>query len=91
MKACNPIYGHHVISDAAASCISSSDTDGCETWTTIAMTRWSNAVLGLKRLPDVSTVSRSLSGADEQSVGKVRASRATVVMERLVADEIRER
>ena len=43
-------------------------------------------VLGLKRLPDVSTVSRSLSGADEQSVGKVRVASSTVVMGRLVAE-----
>ena len=30
-------------------------------------------VLGLKRLPDVSTISRSLGSADEQCVSKVRA------------------
>ena len=40
-------------------------------------------VLGLKRLPDVSTVSRSLSSADERSVGNVRAESTTVVLERL--------
>ena len=43
-------------------------------------------VLGLKRLPDVSTVSRSLASADAQSVGKVRVESSTVVMERLVAE-----
>ena len=43
-------------------------------------------VLGLKRLPDVSTLSRSLSSADEHSVGKVRAESTTVVIERLVAE-----
>ena len=43
-------------------------------------------MLGLKRLPDVSTVSRSLSGADERSVGYVRAESTTVVLERLVAE-----
>ena len=44
-------------------------------------------VLGLKRLPDVSTLSRSLSSADEHSVGKVRAESTTVVIERLVAEQ----
>ena len=44
-------------------------------------------VLGLKRLPDVSTLSRSLSNADEHSVGKVRAESTTVVIERLVAEQ----
>ena len=43
-------------------------------------------VLGLKRLPDVSTVSRSLSSADERSVGNVRAESTTVVRERLVVE-----
>ena len=43
-------------------------------------------VLGLKRLPDVSTVSRSLSSADERSVGNVRTASTTVVIERLVAE-----
>lgn len=43
-------------------------------------------MLGLKRLPDVSTVSRSLSGADERSVGYVRAESTTVVLDRLVAE-----
>ncbi len=43
-------------------------------------------VLGVKRLPDVSTVSRSLSSADASSVGKVRAESRTVVIERMVAE-----
>ena len=43
-------------------------------------------VLGLKRLPDVSTLSRLLSSADEHSVSKVRAESTTVVIERLVAE-----
>lgn len=43
-------------------------------------------VLGVKRLPDVSTVSRSLRSADARSVGKVRAESRSVVVERLVAE-----
>ena len=43
-------------------------------------------VLGLKRLPDVSTVSRSLASADEQSVAKVRSESRHLVMERLVVE-----
>ena len=45
-------------------------------------------VLGLKRLPDVSTFSRSLSSADERSVGNVRAESTTVVLERLVVERL---
>ena len=41
-------------------------------------------VLGLKRLPDASTVSRSLASADEQNVAKVRSESRHLVMERLV-------
>ena len=43
-------------------------------------------VLGLKRLPDVSTLSRSLASADEQSVAKVRSESRHLVMERLVVE-----
>ncbi len=43
-------------------------------------------VLGLKRLPDVSTISRSLASADEQSVEKVRTESTNLVIERLVAE-----
>jgi len=40
-------------------------------------------VLGLKRLPDVSTISRSLGSADEVSVEKVRDESRNLVIERL--------
>ena len=40
-------------------------------------------LLGLKHLPDVSTISRSLRSADEVSVEKVRAESRNLVMERL--------
>jgi hypothetical protein len=43
-------------------------------------------VLGLKRLPDVSTLSRSLSSADEISVEKVRGESRNLVIERLLAE-----
>ena len=43
-------------------------------------------ILGLKRLPDVSTVSRSLAGADEKSVAKVRRESSRLVMERLTQE-----
>jgi len=43
-------------------------------------------VLGLKRLPDVSTISRSLGSADEESVGKVRSESRNLVIERLSAE-----
>ncbi len=43
-------------------------------------------VLGLKHLPDVSTISRSLASADEVSVEKVRAESRDLVIERLLAE-----
>ena len=43
-------------------------------------------VLGLKRLPDVSTVSRSLGSADGRSVGNVRAESTTMVLEGLAGE-----
>ncbi len=43
-------------------------------------------VLGLKRLPDVSTLSRSLASADELSVEKVRSESKNLVIERLSAE-----
>ncbi len=43
-------------------------------------------VLGLKRLPDVSTLSRSLRSADEVSVEKVRSESTNLVIERLLAE-----
>jgi hypothetical protein len=43
-------------------------------------------VLGLKRLPDVSTISRSLGSADALSVEKVRGESKNLVLERLLAE-----
>jgi hypothetical protein len=43
-------------------------------------------LLGLKRLPDVSTISRSLGSADEASVEKVRDESRSLVIERLSAE-----
>ena len=43
-------------------------------------------LLGLKRLPDVSTISRSLRSADEVSVEKVRSESRNLVIERLSAE-----
>lgn len=43
-------------------------------------------VLGLKRLPNVSTISRSLASADEASVEKVRRESRALVIERVLAE-----
>ena len=43
-------------------------------------------LLGLKHLPDVSTISRSLRSADEVSVEKVRSESRNLVIERLSAE-----
>ena len=45
-------------------------------------------ILGLKRLPDVSTISRSLGSADEPSVGKVRSESRHLIMERLEVERL---
>lgn len=44
-------------------------------------------VLGLKRLPAVSTISRALGSADEVSVEKVRGESRNLVIERVLAEE----
>ena len=43
-------------------------------------------LLGLKRLPDVSTISRSLGSADEVSVEKVRGESRKLVIERMATE-----
>lgn len=43
-------------------------------------------ILGLQRLPDVSTISRSLGDADKNSVEKVRNESKNLVIERIVAE-----
>jgi len=45
-------------------------------------------VLGLKRLPDVSTISRSLASADEVSVEKIRNESSNLVIERLLSERL---
>ena len=45
-------------------------------------------ILGLKGLPDVSTVRRSLAAADEKNVAKVRNESRRLVMERLEREEL---
>lgn len=40
-------------------------------------------LLGLKRLPDVATISRALAGADEASVAKLREENRQMVLSRL--------
>ena len=84
MKA-NPIYGHHVMVMLLVVhlIIGHRRLRDVDYYRDDEMVK---RVLGLKRLPDVSTVSRSLASADEQSVGKVRVESSTVVMERLVAE-----
>lgn len=44
-----------------------------------------NRVVGLKRMPDVATISRSLSSADTQSVDKLQGLLRQMVLERLVS------
>ena len=81
----SPIYGHHVIMMLLVVHL-------------IIGHRWLRDVdyyrddemvrrlLGLKRLPDVSTISRSLGSADKVSVEKVRRESRDLVIERLSAE-----
>jgi hypothetical protein len=45
-------------------------------------------LLGLKQIPDVSTISRSLRSADETSVDKLRSESRNLVLDRLSAEEL---
>ena len=81
----NPIYGHHVVLLLLVVHL----IIGHRQLQDLAYYRDDELVrrlLGLKRLPDVSTVSRSLKSADACSVDNVRAESRTVVIERLVAE-----
>ena len=81
----NPIYGHHVVLLLLVVHL----IIGHRQLQDLAYYRDDELVrrlLGLKRLPDVSTVSRSLKSADVRSVDNVRAESRTVVIERLVAE-----
>ena len=81
----NPIYGHHVVMMLLVVhlIIGHRRLRDVDYYRDDAMVK---RVLGLKRLPDVSTLSRSLASADEQSVGKVRIESRHLVMERLALE-----
>ena len=81
----NPIYGHHVVLLLLVVHL----IIGHRRLQDLAYYRDDELVkglLGLKRLPGVSTMSRSLKSADVRSVDNVRAESRTVVIERLVAE-----
>ena len=81
----NPIYGYHMIMMLLVVhlIIGHRRLRDVEYYRDDEMVEW---VLGLKRLPDVPAVSRSLASADEQSVGKVRSESRRLAMERLVVE-----
>ena len=81
----NPIYGHHVVMMLLVVhlIIGHRRLRDVDYYRDDAMVK---RMLGLKRLPDVSTLSRSLASADERCVDKVRNESRTVVLERLVAE-----
>ena len=84
----NPIYGHHMIMMLLVVhlIIGHRRLRDVDYYRDDEMVK---RVLGLKRLPDVSTVSRSLANADEQSVAKVRSESRRLVTERLVHEKSR--
>ena len=81
----NPIYGHHVVMMLLVVhlIIGHRRLRDVDYYRDDAMVK---RVLGLKRLPHVSTVSRSLASADAQSVGKVQIESRHLVMERLTVE-----
>ena len=81
----NPIYGHHVVMMLLIVhlIIGHRQLRDMDSYRDDGMVK---RILGLKRLPDVSTVSRSLAGADVESVAKVRSESRRLVMERLVRE-----
>ena len=81
----NPIYAHHVVMMLLVVhlIIGHRRLRDVDYYRDDAMVK---RVLGLKRLPDASTLSRSLASADERSVGKVRVESRHLVMERLMVE-----
>ena len=81
----NPIYGRHVVMMLLVVhlIIGHRRLRDMEFYRDDEMIR---RILGLKQLPDVSTVSRFLAGADEKSVAKVRRESTRLVMERLTQE-----
>ena len=81
----NPIYGRHVVMMLLVVhlIIGHRRLRDMDTYRDDGMVK---RILGLKRLPDVSTVSRSLATADEGSVAKVRNESRRLVMERLARE-----
>ena len=82
----NPIYGHHMIMMLLVVhlIIGHRRLRDVDYYRDDEMVK---RVLGLKRLPDVSTLSRSLANADEPSVAKVRSESRRLVTERLVHEK----
>ena len=84
----NPIYGHHLILMLLIAHLLMGhrrlrDVDHYRDDERV------KRLLGLKRLPDASTLSRSLASADEASVGKVRVESSRLVLERLEREKFR--
>ena len=81
----NPIYGHHMIMMLLVVhlIIGHRRLRDVDSYRDDEMVK---RTLGLKRLPDVSTVSRSLASADGQSVVKVQSESRHLVMERLAVE-----
>jgi hypothetical protein len=83
----SPIYGHHVIMMLLVVhlVLGHRRLRDLEYYRDDEMVK---RVLGLKRLPDVATVSRALASADERSVQKVREASTSMVLERLGEEKL---
>lgn len=81
----SPIYGHHVIMMLLVVhvLLGHRRLRDIEYYRDDEMVK---RVLGLKRLPDVATLSRALASADERSVDKVAALSTSMVVQRLSAE-----
>ena len=80
----NPIYGHHVIVLLLVVhlILGYRELRDLRYYQDDEMVK---RLLGLKRLPDVATVSRGLANADERSVQNVRGENRAVIIERLAS------
>lgn len=83
----SPIYGHHVIMMLLVVhvLLGHRRLRDIEYYRDDEMVK---RVLGLKRVPDVATVSRALASADERSVQKLGEVSTSMVLERLSAEQV---
>jgi hypothetical protein len=84
----SPIYGHHVLMMLLVVHLLLGHRRRLRDLEYYRDDEMVKRVLGLKRLPDVATLSRALASADERSVQKVREESTCIVLERLSGEKL---